>query len=324
MNEQGATKNDTANAIDGIYEISRADFPPLLQEMPQPPTRLFVRGKIPDINSTSDPDSEQKFLCVVGSRHTSQYGADACRELIKGLRGYNIVIVSGLAIGIDAIAHKAALDAGLKTIAVLGSGLGWEAIYPRQNVGLAKEILAGGGAIISEHGADYKPYKFNFPERNRIMAGLSHATLVVEATMKSGTLITARLALDYNRDVFAVPGSIFSEKSAGPHMLLSNGAMLARTSEDILHGLGIKSFAEEMGSDTSNRNEKIFEQCTPLERAILKTLSEPLSRTDLIRKLSETGAKSAGEMSEISVALSLLEMKKFIVESGGKLRHMFA
>ncbi len=301
---------------EGISEIFRCDLPPLLREIPEPPARLFVRGRLPthDPANNSDSTGGQKFLCIVGSRHASQYGADACRELIKGLRGYNIVIISGLAIGIDAIAHKAALDAGLKTIAVLGSGLGWDAIYPRQNVGLAKEILAAGGAIVSEHGLDYKPYKFNFPERNRIMAGLSHATLVVEAAMKSGTLITARLALDYNRDVFAVPGSIFSERSAGPHMLLSNGAMLVRTSEDILHGLGIRSFADETGSGTSSKNEKIFEQCTALERSILKTLSEPLSRTDLVRKLTET---SRVDMSKISVALSLLEMKGFIVESGG-------
>ncbi|MEK7390817.1 MAG: DNA-processing protein DprA, partial [Patescibacteria group bacterium] len=250
------TQNE--NPPDGITELPREKFPPLLKEIPEPPAKLFVRGRLPDFsrnaNSNQSKDSCQKprpnrkYLCVVGSRSASQYGVDACRELIGGLRGSDVVIVSGLAIGIDAIAHKAALDAGLTTIAVLGSGLGWEAIYPRTNIQLAKEILAGGGALISEFPAGYTPRHYNFPERNRIMAGLSHATLVVEASLKSGTLITARLALDYNRDIFTVPGSIYAKQSAGPHMLLSNGAMLVSQSEDILHGLGLDACLTEQDS----------------------------------------------------------------------------
>jgi DNA processing protein len=296
-----------------IREILPADFPLLLKEIPKVPFKLFIRGQLPSKNL-----NKTKFLCVVGSRQTSQYGADACRELIRGLRGYDIVVVSGLAIGIDAIAHKTAVDTGLKTIAVLGSGLSWDTIYPRQNLGLAKEILAAGGALISENNTQHKPYPYNFPERNRIMAGLSHATLVVEAAMKSGTLITARLALDYNRDVFAVPGSIFSERSAGPHMLLSNGAAPITTSQDILYTLGISPHINEASIVDP---ELIFNQCSQLEQKILRLLSEPLPRTDLIRKLIQT---RAGNMSEISVAISLLEMKKFIDESGGVLRQNIA
>lgn len=233
---------------------------------------------------------------------------DVCRELILGLSGSGVVIVSGLAIGIDAVAHKAALEAGLATIAVLGSGLGWDAVYPRTNLELAKEILAGGGALISEFPSGYTPRHYNFPERNRIMAGLSHATLVVEAVLKSGTLITARLALDYNRDIFAVPGSIFAKQSAGPHMLLSNGAMLVSQCEDILRGLGIDTPLNE-----SREKWRVLENCTVAEKKVYRILAEPMPRADLLRKVG-------GDARETSIALSLLEMKGFITESGGELR----
>lgn len=292
-----------------------------MKEIPEPPEKLFVRGQLPNFSQNGDPN--KKYLCVVGSRSASQYGVDVCRELIRGLRGSSVVIVSGLAIGIDAVAHKAALEAGLATIAVLGSGLGWDAVYPRTNLGLAKEILAGGGALISEFPSDYTPRHYNFPERNRIMAGLSHATLVVEASLKSGTLITARLALDYNRDIFAVPGSIFAKQSAGPHMLLSNGAMLVSRCEDILSGLGMDTplteqglsehLSGQSGQDSSQRKWRVLENCTATEKKVYKILAEPMPRADLIRKIG-------GNARETSVALSLLEMEGFIVESDGELR----
>ncbi len=272
-----------------------------MREINDPPDRLFVRGLLPDHTST--------FLCVVGSRKATPYGIQACKELIAGLKGTNIVIVSGLALGIDSIAHQAALDAGLKTIAVLGSGLDWSVIYPQSHLNLAKEILAAGGAIISEQtNHNHRPYLFNFPERNRIMTGMSHATLIIEANMKSGTLITARLALDYNRDVLAVPGSIFSSNSDGPHMLIKNGAAPVTSAQDILNALKIDS------QSISNKY-RILEDCTPLERKIYETLSEPMSRTELLQKIN-------GDVKEINIALSLLEMKGFVGESGGVLGHL--
>lgn len=259
---------------------------------------------------------------MVGSRRASQYGMDACRELIKGLRGRDIAIVSGLALGIDAEAHKAAMEAGLETVAVLASGLGWDAIYPRNNLRLAKEIVASGGALISEFPPAYGPRRFNFPERNRIMAGLSHATLVVEAELKSGTLITARLALDYNRDVLAVPGSIFSEHTRGPHMLISNGAATISKSDDIIRELGLESNSADSMSSTGSagsigfaggRKKTALDDCTGIEKKVYKALSEPLSRNKVAQKVG-------GDARETNVALSLLEMKGFIVESGGELR----
>ena len=222
------------------------------------------------------------------------------------------MIVSGLAIGIDGIAHQAALDAGLTTIAVLGSGLEWDAIYPRSNFNLAKEIIAAGGGLISEFSGNYKPHKFNFPQRNRIMAGLSHATLVIEAAMKSGTLITARLALDYNRDVFTVPGSIFSKQSEGPHMLLSNGAMVVTESTDIIRGLGLR----ENLTEQTGIKERVMENCTELERKIYRILSEPLPRAEILQRMQKSGSDTR----EVSIAISLLEMKGFLIASSGILR----
>lgn len=245
-------------------------------------------------------------MCVVGSRKASPYGAQVCERLISGLAGTNTVIVSGLALGIDGLAHRAALDAGLTTIAVLASGLNWGSIYPATHMHLAKEIVASGGALISEFPENYRPFKSNFPQRNRIMAGLSHAILVVEASAKSGTLITARLSLDYNRDVLAVPGSIFSERSVGPHMLIQNGATPITSSEELLVALGLEA-EKNSGPDFD------LESCTVLEKKILRVLSEPRSRVEILKEVREN-------VSEVNAAVSLLEMKGYVIQSDNFLR----
>src|SRR4051812_17012803 len=202
--------------MDELTLLSAEQFPRLLNEIPDRPKRLFVRGEL--------PSDEYKFLAVVGSRACTPYGRQAVTHLIDGLRGYPIVIVSGLAYGADAEAHKAALKAGLPTVGVPGSGLDWDVLYPRANVGLAKEILKAGGALLSEFKPDMKAADYTFPQRNRIMAGLCKATLIIEAKEKSGSLITARLAADFNRDVLVVPGQIFSAESKGTHQFLRLGA----------------------------------------------------------------------------------------------------
>src|SRR3989344_4795871 len=180
---------------DDLKLLSPKDFPPLLREIPDAPKKLYVRGKLPSFNSA--------WLAVVGSRACTPYGRQALRYLIEGLRGYPVVIVSGLAYGIDAEAHKAALEAKLPTVAVPGSGLDWNVLYPRANVNLAREILKAGlsgqgGALLSEFEPNLKAADYTFPQRNRIMAGLCKAALVVEAKERSGSLITARLATEYN------------------------------------------------------------------------------------------------------------------------------
>ena len=186
-----------------IRKLSEDEFPPRLLEIPEPPEHLWLAG--------APLSQETVHLAVVGSRKYSAYGKEACETIIAGLSGYDITIVSGLAIGIDTIAHESALSAGLRTIAVPGSGLDVKILYPRQNVRLAERILNEGGTLLSEFEPGFKATPYSFPMRNRIMAGLAQATLVVEAGEKSGTLITARLATDYNRDVLAIPGSMFSQ-----------------------------------------------------------------------------------------------------------------
>src|SRR3989344_636609 len=214
-----------------IVKLAKKDFPPLLLEPPDPPKTIFVRGNLPSF--------EMRWLAVVGSRAMSSYGRQACEHLIKGLSGYPIVIVSGLAYGGDACAHKNALAAGLTTVAVPGSGLDWNVLYPRANAGLAREILKAGGALLSEFEPDLKAADYTFPQRNRIMAGMAQATLVIEAKEKSGSLITARLVTDYNRELLVVPGSIFSAESRGTHQFLKLGATTVTAPEDILVALGI-------------------------------------------------------------------------------------
>ena len=276
-------------------------FPPLLKEIPDPPKELFYRGKLPDWEAN-------KFLCIVGARKYTNYGKEASEKLIAGLSGYPIIIVSGLALGVDSIAHRAALAAGLETIAVLGSGLFDRVIYPASHLGLARKIIEKGGTLISEFPPDFRATAWSFPQRNRIMAGLSNATLVVEAEKKSGTLITSRFATEYNRDVLTIPGSIFSPNSEGPSMLLRLGATPVTRSADILDALGLQPTTNEEQQTARN-----YDDCSPEELKILALLKEPIPRDEIIR-LADF------HISETSAILSLLEIKGLIKESMGEIR----
>jgi len=256
-----------------IYEISKKDFPPLLHEIPQPPQRLYYRGNLPY------PDI--KLLCVVGSRRYSTYGKQVVGHLIAGLQGYNIGIVSGLALGIDSLAHEAALLNNLYTLAVPGSGLEDTVIYPASHKGLARKILEHGGGMLSEFEPNFTATKWSFTQRNRIMAGISHATLMIEAGEKSGTLITARMAADYNRELLVVPGSIFSLNSVGTHQFLKLGATPVTTATDILYGLGIDSETKS----TEFKQTIDIESLSADEKVILSLLFEPTDRDVLLRKI---------------------------------------
>lgn len=284
-----------------LAPLSPEQFPPLLREINDPPEQLFVRGAL--------PPEDAKLLCVVGARKYTSYGKDVCEKLIAGLRGFPIVIVSGLALGIDSIAHRAALAAGLTTLAVPGSGLNPDVLYPSAHRGLAEEIVAQGGALVSEFEPDFRATPWSFPQRNRIMAGLSHAVLVVEAQQKSGTLITARLAAEYNRDVLVVPGSIFSENSAGPHMLLRIGATPITAAADILEALGF-----DRETDPSQRDQEI-KSCSAEEKQVLQALTEPRTRDELCKILNVSAR-------ELNARISLLEIKGIIRESLGKIQRM--
>lgn len=280
-----------------IRQLAPSDFPKLLQEIPDAPTRLFAVGTL--------PSADTKYLCVVGSRKYSPYGRDVCEKLIGGLRGYNITVVSGLALGIDALAHRSALAAGLVTVAIPGSGLDYSVLYPSAHRGLADTIIASGGTLLSEFEKNERAAPYNFPRRNRIMAGMSHAILVIEAEKQSGTLITSRLATDYNRDVLTVPHPIFSRTSHGPHMLMRLGATIITSAEDIVEALGIN-----IKRNISN-NKNLSEQ----ERTIIELLNEPLSRDELIALLHIP-------IQDANILLSAMEIKGIITEQLGKLRNI--
>lgn len=251
-----------------LYRESVQQTFPALTEIPDAPLEVWVRGKI--------PPSGTKYLAVVGSRDYTNYGKQVVEYLIGGLRGYPIAIISGLALGIDALAHKTALHNHLYTLAVPGSGIDDSVLYPRTNKGLALEILESGGGLLSEFEPTFNATPWSFPQRNRIMVGLSHAVLLIEAGEKSGTLITARLTADYNRELLAVPGSIFSANSFGVHQFLKLGATPVTTPEDILIALGIEEKAESSPSPIQLSDEEL---------SVLALLSEPKDNDAIIRAL---------------------------------------
>ncbi|HEV8677643.1 MAG TPA: DNA-processing protein DprA [Candidatus Paceibacterota bacterium] len=305
------------------------DFPPLLREIADPPASLYIRGTLPGTNSgrsasqtpnqspVAEPATPEAFaqgspeivyLCVVGSRSASPYGRRMTQKLIAGLRGYPVAIVSGMAIGIDSEAHKAALEVGVPTVAVLPSGLSDGVIYPRQNRTLAQQILKSGGALISENEPDFKAALYSFAQRNRIAAGMSKATLIVEAGEKSGTLITARLALNYNREVLCVPHELGRESGAGVNTLIREGATLVRDSNDILEALGFKVEEKpEQQTLPTDLNES--------EVKIMTTLTEAMTRDDLI-DAAELSAQDA------NIGLSSLLIRGLIVERLGKIERI--
>lgn len=215
-----------------IKELAQDDFPKLLLEIPQPPKQLNYRGVL--------PANGMKLLAVVGSRKYTSYGEEAVEYLIGGLQGHNIGIVSGLALGIDSLAHEAAMRHGLYTLAIPGGGLSDSAIYPASHKPLAKKILESGGGLLSEYDPDFRATTWSFPQRNRLVAGIAEATLVIEAGEKSGSLITARLTADYNRELLVVPGNIFSDNSKGVHQFLKLGATPVTEPADILNALNIE------------------------------------------------------------------------------------
>ncbi len=210
-------------------DIKAKNYPGLLKEIYDPPQTLYVNGPL--------KVKEKYPLAVVGTRKVSLYGQKITRSLVKALAKAGFTIISGLALGVDGIAHQAALDVGGKTIAVLGSGL--DIIYPSSHQQLAKNIIKSNGVIVSEYEPKTRPSKWTFPARNRIVAGMSLGTLVIEAPKKSGALITARFALEQGREVFAVPGSVYNENSAGCNLLIKMGAKPVTKPEDILEAFNL-------------------------------------------------------------------------------------
>ncbi len=283
-----------------IEELPAAEFPSLLREIPQPPKSLNYRGVL--------PPSDMKLLAVVGSRKYTNYGKQAVEYLLQGLCGYNIGIVSGLAIGIDSLAHEVALANNLYTLAIPGGGLDDSVIYPARHKSLARKILESGGGLLSEYESTFKATTWSFPQRNRLVCGIAYATLVVEAGEKSGSLITARMASDYNRELLVVPGSIFSDNSKGTHQFLKLGATPVTEPADILAALRIEV-------DASEARPAAAPPVTALEQKVLALLHEPQERDTIIRTLNLP-------TNEAAALLMQMEMSGLITEQSGVYRKL--
>ncbi len=268
------------------------DYPALLRAIPNPPPVLYVRGEL--------LPQDEWALGVVGTRRASVYGREATRALVHDLAASGVCIVSGLAYGIDTQAHRVALEAGGRTIAVLGSGV--DVIYPSENRGLAKQIIDQ-GAIVSEYPLGTRPDARNFPPRNRIISGLSLGVLLVEGARRSGAMITANYALEQGREVFAVPGNILSRNSDGPSFLIQQGAKLVTSVGDILEELNL-----EMVGEQSEAREVLADNET--EALLLQHLSREPMHVD------QLGQVSGLPINEVTGALTLMELKGKVRQVG--------
>lgn len=273
-----------------------AEWPPALAHASPPPSRLFLRGRLP----------ETAGVAVVGTRRISPYGR-ACAELLtQEIVRLGLTVVSGLALGIDGVAHETALQANGKTVAVIGGGVDDRSITPGSHVGLANRILESGGAVMSEYPPGAPAYPGHFPARNRIIAALSRAVLVIEAPHKSGAMITARLALDMGREVWAVPGAITQENSQGPNELIRNGATPITGPDDIATALGFEV-------RNGGRQARLFPMgdLPPPERAVAEKLSSGIDTADALAR--------ALQLSVIAVSshLTTLELKGLVRSVGG-------
>lgn len=283
-----------------IVELRQADkeYSKLLRQISDPPDKLYCRGNIKLLNSYC--------FGVVGTRKITSYGKEATENIISGLSDTGWTIVSGLALGVDAAAHKAALDNNLPTVAVLGSTIDDLGIGPRTNFPLAKEILKNNGLLISEYRSSRDVNRSNFAIRDRIISGLSVGVLIVEGAEKSGSLITAKCAAEQNRDVFAVPGNIFSFVSAGPNELIKKGARVVTSANDIL-----EEYNQNLELELTKR--KNISTKDPIQKKILDILDEQGDLT-IDKIIRETGL----EASQILSAISILEIKGKIKQRSGK------
>lgn len=265
------------------------DYPPLLRNISQPPPVIYVKGAI----TTAD----EFAVAVVGTRHASAYGKEVARRLARGLAENGVTVVSGLALGIDGIAHRAALDAGGRTLAVLACGL--DSVYPASHRELAERIIDS-GALISDYPVGTRPEAVNFPPRNRLISGLSLGTLVVEAGIKSGALITVRFALEQGRETFAVPGNIYNQSSSGTNAIIQAGeAKLVTSVNDILEELNLT-----MVSQHTEVREIVPESAE--ERALLAHVGpEPVHLDELVRA---SGLATA----TVSSTLVMMELKGMV------------
>ncbi|MGH2767847.1 MAG: DNA-processing protein DprA [Actinomycetota bacterium] len=277
----------------GLLRLGDGGYPPLLAEIGCPPARLFVAGA---------PLEPAPHVAVVGTRRPSRYGVEVAEWLASGLAEAGIVVVSGMAVGIDAAAHRGALGAGGATVAVLGCGL--DVRYPRANADLRRSIESG-GTLLSEYPPGTPPLAHHFPLRNRIIAGISLGVVIVEGRANGGAMITARLAAEFGREVFVVPGPVHAPGSGGPHALIREGARLVTSAEDVLYDLGL------LHAPSSGRGSPEAAQLTPDERTLLAAIEAEPTLLDRIAQAAGMPASAA------AATLSRLEMRGLVSRHPG-------
>lgn len=279
--------------------LTDKNYPQRLLNCYDTPTMLYYRGTA-DLNAS-------KIICIIGTRNNTDYGKQVTEKLVGELKESDVLVISGLAFGIDAVAHKAALQNDLKTVAVLAHGL--HTIYPNQHKILAKEIVMNGG-LLTEFRKGVKPDRFNFPQRNRIVAGMSDATIVIETAIKGGSMITAELANNYNRDVFALPGKITDAKSSGCNYLIQNNkAVLFTDAKELLESLGWQS-----KKANKKQQKELFIELSEDEKIIIHILKEKE-----LTHIDEINIKSNLSSSSVAAAILNLELQNVITGLPGKL-----
>ena len=282
--------------------ITDPAYPQRLLHCYDAPALLFYKGKA-DLNAS-------KIIAIVGTRSSTDYGRQITENLVKELSALDVIIVSGLAFGIDAIAHKAALNHELPTVGVVGHGL--DRIYPAEHSGLAKEMLQSGGGILSEFKSNTKPDKHNFPGRNRVVAGISDVTVLVETSIKGGSMITADLANSYNRDVFAVPGRLTDAKSEGcNHLIQNNKAILFTDAAQLIEIMGW-----QQKEKTKTQQSRLFVQLSAEEQKLIDLLKEKDSMS-----VDELNLKSGLSVSTVANLLLNLELQGVVRALPGKIYH---
>lgn len=294
----GQAPDKLAERLEGfgirVIFATDVDYPLSLSQSSDPPEALFVRGTLAD----------RPMVSIVGTRRASTYGKKCTQTITAELCVEGLTIVSGMALGIDACVHQSCLEAGGQTVAVLGTGIDDDSLYPRENFGLGQRILTDGGAIISEFPPGTQGRKEHFPMRNRIIASLSMATVVIEATEKSGSLITAKLALEENREVLAVPGPIWNQGSSGCHALIRSGAKLCASGKDVLEAIAM------------DRPELIAKARATLpldlvERQLVELLKEPTHVDAILGQIELTP-------SDLAAHLTVMELKGLVTNLGSQ------
>ena len=273
---------------DKIHVLKKGDkeYPPLLAEIIDAPKKIYVRGN-------KELLSHPNLFTVVGSRKANIYGRQCASEILPPLAKAGMPLVSGLAYGIDSLAHKACVDQQKQTVAVLGSGIDDASIYPKANIQLAHEILKHDGVLLSEHEPKAPTYPSNFPKRNRIIAGLTKGTLILQADIRSGSLITARLALEYNRDIFAIPGPINDPLSNGTNLLIQSGAHPIMSAQDILSVYEIDEILADNNTANLPKNH----------RSLLDKLTRKPQHIDIIAEAANLTTHTASSiLAELELA----------------------